>query len=108
MEFRIQNTYKLPEDLLRMKILSGARQKLFLLKYTTDDKLLDQYLKENFKTTLQLACLKILYNIKIYSNLSGELIVRIPNQKLDKLARLITYGNGVLIGSDILKYLFKI
>lgn len=37
------------------------------------------------------------------SDLNDNLIIRIKNPKLDKIASLITYGNGGIQGSRILR-----
>lgn len=70
----------------------------------TTEKLLDKYLQDNYQITLKYACYLIILNSTIEEQ-KDELVISLPpNKKLDKIARLITYGTGKLMGSRILPF----
>jgi hypothetical protein len=74
-----------------------------------DDRKMDEFLQENYKTNLRQICLKIISSAKYMADPSTKnVIVRIVPENLEKLARLITYGNGKINGSTILKNAFSI
>lgn len=65
--------------------------------------LLDRYLRQQYDTDLKNICVKLLLNLSFYKDNAGNSILLFKEQKYDKLARLITYGNGAIPGSNILK-----
>ena len=48
-------------------------------------------------------CIKLLLDFTFYKDDEGNLILMFKNQKYDTIASLITYGNGAILGSQILK-----
>jgi len=108
MTFRVKNPYKTPIDLLKMDFYAAARRTIILFPLKADEVKINNYLLNNYKITLKTLCLKILNNLQISNNSSGDLLIKIKNPDLDKLARLITYGNSELFGSKILKKAFII
>ena len=83
-----------------------ARRFIFLCKKSTNERVLDKYLTENYKLPLIVACLKIINNASYNINTNGDLIITIIDKKLDKLASIITFGTGKVKGSNILKMAF--
>ena len=63
--------------------------------------LLDGYLQKNYDVSLKHACYLIILNCHV-EEVKDSLIITLSNKKLDKLARLITYGTGKILGSRIL------
>ena len=67
------------------------------------EKALDKFLNDKYKISLHEACILLINNIKQTTNLSSNtLIITFKTNWLDKLASIITYGNGKLQGSNIL------
>jgi hypothetical protein len=52
-------------------------------------------------------CIKLLLSLTFHTNKDGDLILLFRDQKHDKIAQLITYGNGAIPGSQILKIALK-
>ena len=65
--------------------------------------LMDTYIQQQYKTSLKNLCVKLLLDLTFYEDDSGNLILLFKNPKSDAIARLITYGNGVISGSRILQ-----
>ena len=67
------------------------------------DTLMDQYIQQQYKTSLKNLCIKLLLSLTFYEDDTGNLVLLFKNPKSDALARLITYGNGAIPGSRILQ-----
>lgn len=67
------------------------------------DLVLDQYIQQRYDTSLKNMCVKLLLSLTFHKDDTGNLVLLFKDQKLDKIARLITYGNGAVPGSRILK-----
>ena len=91
---------------MKPKLKLTAFRRLNAFPINTTEKLLDQYLRENHQVTLKYACYLIILNCTVEEQ-RDELVITIANKKLDKLARLITYGTGRISGSRILPFLFN-
>jgi hypothetical protein len=57
--------------------------------------------------SLKNLCIKLLLSTTFYTDKEDNLVILFKNPKDDKLARLITYGNGVIHGSSILRDMFR-
>ena len=64
---------------------------------------MDNFIQQQYKTTLKDMCIKLLLNLTYYEDDTGNLILIFKNPHYDKIARLITYGNGAIPGSRILQ-----
>lgn len=107
MFFRVKSTSP-KSDLAIYRARRQARLRLTLFPMGVTETLLSRYLQENYNTNLKAACLNILLNAKYNLNLDQDLIITIPDPELNKIARIITYGNGKLLGSSILRDMWKI
>ena len=67
------------------------------------DTLMDNYIQQQYKTSLKNLCVKLLLDLTFYEDDSGNLVLLFKNPKSDAIARLITYGNGAIPGSRILQ-----
>ena len=105
MLFTVTNVENKKVEILRAKFY--ARQFVLLAKKGATEKLLDKYLIENYNIPLITACLRIIKNAKYQLNYQNEIIVTIPNKKLDEIASIISFGTGKLVGSRILNYAFE-
>ena len=91
---------------MRMRILLDARQVIFDHKITPGEQNLNRYLIEHYDADLRVAFIYLLSKCKFYKDLSNTITILFPEKEDDKLAALITYGNGLIKGSNLLKYAF--
>jgi hypothetical protein len=71
------------------------------------DLVLDQYIQQQYKTTLKDMCIKLLLSLTFHVDDKGDLILLFKDPTYDRLAQLVTYGNGALPGSKILQIALK-
>jgi hypothetical protein len=71
------------------------------------DLALNQYIQQQYKSSLKDMCIKLLLSLTFYKDDNGDLILLFKDLKYDKIAQLITYGNGVIPGSRILQMALK-
>lgn len=88
------------------KFKVNALHRLKAFPFNTTEKLLDVYLKENYKVTLNYACYLIILHCKV-EEIKDGLSVVLTDKWLNKIARLITYGTGRLCGSRILAFILN-
>lgn len=91
------------KDLIVHRAKRKARLQLALHNFGPSELLLSRHLQENYNITLRTACLNILNNTCYSLNFKQEIIVTIPDPKLNNLAKIITYGTGKVPGSHILQ-----
>jgi hypothetical protein len=103
MFFSIKNKRKLAIEQLRTTTLLNAYYIIQKYPLHASDLALDRYIQQQYKTSLKDLCVKLLLNMTFYEDKEGNLVLLFKNTKYDKLARLITYGNGAIPGSCILK-----
>ena len=103
----IYNSTDREPQLTKSKIVWRAYKIIITFPTRSSEKLLDSYLRETNKISLKQACLKILYAAKIAYDSSNTYIITFPTEELKKLAQLITYGTGKILGSSILQRAFK-
>jgi hypothetical protein len=107
MFFRVKSTSP-KADLAIYRTKKQARLALTLYQMGPTELLLSRFLQENYNLTLKAACLKILQNARYHLNIEQDLIITIPDTELNNIAKLITYGNGKLAGSKILREMWRI
>ena len=103
MFFTINNKKHLSTEQLKTDTLLNAYFIIQNYPLKATEQVLDQYIQQQYKTTLKNLCIQALLNLTHYTDDFGNLILIFKDIKYDKLARLITYGNGALPGSRILK-----
>jgi hypothetical protein len=103
MFFTIKNSRYMSTEQLRTNTILNAY--FIIQKYSlkASDELMDQYIQQQYKTSLKNLCIKLLLNLTFYEDDSGNLVLLFKNPKYDTIASLITYGNGAIPGSKILK-----
>lgn len=79
-----------------------ARRTILLYKFGSAEKQLDAYCKQTYNQPLKYVCFRLISNCSVNADSRGT-VITFKDDKLDRLARLITHGNGRLYGSDILK-----
>lgn len=107
MLYTIKNKHYLSTEQLRTSTLLKAYYLVQKYPLHASDLLLDQYIQQQYSTTLKNMCVKLLLNLTFYKDDSGNLVLLFKDPKCDKLARLITYGNGAIPGSQILQMALK-
>jgi hypothetical protein len=95
-------------DLVIYRAKRRARLTLALYPMGTTETLLSRYLEKQFGMSLQIACRRILANTVYVLNMRQEIIVTISDPNLNHIAKIITYGTGSLMGSNILRDMLTI
>ena len=103
MLFTIKNNYNMSIDHLRTNTMIDAYYIIEKYPMHASDLILDNYIRQQYKTSLKNLCIKLLLSLTFHVDNRGNLILLFKDQKHDKIARLITYGNGVIPGSRILQ-----
>ena len=107
MFFTIENKRYLSTEQLRTSTLLKAYYIVQKYPLHAADLLLDQYIQQQYDITLKNMCVKLLLNLTFYKNNSEGLVLLFKDSKYDQIARLITYGNGAIPGSQILQVALK-
>lgn len=103
MFFNIKAKPYLSTDQLRTNTLLDAYYVVQNYPLKASELLLDTYVQQQYNTSLKNLCIKLLLNTTFYKDNSGNLICLFKDPKYDAIARLITYGNGMIPGSKILQ-----
>ena len=107
MFFTLQNNKYLSPRQLRTSTLMSAYYIINSYPLRASDKILNDYLQMTYKTSLKNICIKLLLNISFLKDTDGNFVLLFKDPALDKLAQLITYGNGAIPGSKILQIALK-
>jgi hypothetical protein len=108
MLFIIKNTRKQRVQHLRTITLVGAYACIKHYKLHATEMMLDQFLQQQYGTSLKNMCIKLLLNLSFYEDDDGNLVLLFKNNYYDTIASLITYGNGAIPGSGILRQALKL
>ena len=103
MFFNIKNNHYLSTEQLRTNTLLNA---YFIIKnypMHASDLALDQFIQQQYKVSLKDLCIKLLLSLTFHKDAEGNLILLFKDSNYDKVARLITYGNGAIPGSKLLQ-----
>ena len=103
MFFTVKNKPYLNTEQLRVDALLNAYYIIENYPLKASEMLMDQFILQKYKMSLKDLCVKLLLNITFYENAEGDLILMFKNQEYDKIAQLITYGNGAVPGCKILQ-----
>lgn len=104
MFFTLQNKKYLSTEQLRTNTLLNA---YFIIKnypLRASEQILDLYIQQQYKMSLKNMCIQLLLNLTYYKDDADNLILLFKNPKHDRIAQLITYGNGAIPGSKILQH----
>lgn len=71
--------------------------------FKANDLLMNQFIEQKYEISLRELCIKLLFNLTFFKNKNGNLVASFKDPRYDKLARLVTYGDGLHFGSPILK-----
>lgn len=76
-------------------------------KLTNQERILDKYLQKKFGYGLIAACMYVCANATYQRNFDGSIVIILKNKTINELAKLITFGNGVVLGTQLLKQVFQ-
>ena len=107
MFFTINNLKYMSTEHLRTSTLLKAYYIIQKYPMYATEQLMDQYIQQQYDTTLKNMCIKLLLNLTFYKDDTDNLVLIFKDPKYDKIARLITYGNGAIPGSKILQKALK-
>lgn len=103
MFFIIKNKRYLSSTHLKSEVLIKAYYLLKQYKLGAQELAIDRLIQQQYGLTLKDMCVQLLFDLSFYKNNKGDLILMFKSQKSNKIARLITYGNGAIPGSRILQ-----
>ena len=107
MFFVIKNKKYLSASQLKTDTVLNA---YFIIKnypLKASDIAIEHYIKQQYDLSLKDMCVKLLLNLTHYEDEAGDLVLMFKDPRLDRLAQLVTYGNGALPGSRILQSALK-
>jgi hypothetical protein len=107
MLFTINNKLFISTEQLRTDTLLTAYYLIKNYPLHASDLILDQYIQQQYDTSLKNMCIKLLLSLTFHKDDKNNLVLLFKDPKYDKIARLITYGNGAIPGSNILKIALK-
>ena len=107
MFFTIKNKKYLSTEQLRTSTLLKAFYIIQKYPLHATEQALDKFIQEQYGTTLKNMCVKLLLGLTLHEDTSGNLVFMFNNPEYDKIARIITYGTGALLGSPIIKAALK-
>ena len=103
MIFTIKNRRYQSIDQLRTSALLKGYYIIQKYPLLASEQILDNFIQQQHKCSLKDLCVKLLLNISFYEDEEGNLVLLFKDIKYDRLASLITYGNGAIPGSKILQ-----
>lgn len=103
MFFRIKPNKFLSSSQLKTDTLLHAYHIIDNYPLNASDTILDNYLQQQYNNNLKNLCVKLLLNVTFFKDEEENLILMFKDPALDRLAQLITYGNGAIHGSRILQ-----
>ena len=107
MFFTIPNDKFLSTEQLRTDTLLNAYFIIQQYPLKASEQLLERYIQQQYKISLKNMCIQLLLNLTFSEDNMGNLVLLFKDYKYDKIAQLITYGNGVILGSKILQIALK-
>jgi len=103
MFFTIKNKRKQSTEQLRTDTLLAAYFVIKNYPIHASDLMLDRFIQQQYKVSLKDMCIKLLLSLTFSMDSKNNLILLFKDPRYDKIARLITYGNGAIPGSKILQ-----
>jgi hypothetical protein len=92
-------------DVAKYKLKKIAHKYIAFYVITANDLALEKLLKKTQNFDLKTVCYNLIKNMSFSTDVEN-IIIKFKNQDDDKLARLITYGDGKVNGSNILRDIF--
>jgi hypothetical protein len=103
MLFTIPNKRYMSVEQLRTSTMLSAYYVIKSYPMRATDIMLDNYIQQQYNASLKNMCIKLLLSLTFHEDTQGNLVLLFKDSKYDKLAQLITYGNGAIPGSRILQ-----
>jgi hypothetical protein len=101
MLFRITLNNSAMNQMLATRNILIAKNMILLYPFGASERILDTYLRQNFKLGLRECCLTILFKLNRSSS-GNEVLYTLTEDYWDTIAQLITCGVGEIPGSRIL------
>lgn len=95
--------FNVPVEVSKARFYSNAFFIIRAYPMHSQELLLDAYLQQHYKKSLKSLCTELLSSCTLHQKEKSFLILY-KNPEHDKLAQLITYGNALVGGSNILQY----
>ena len=103
MLFIIKNNHCMSTEQLRTSTLLDAYYIISNYPMRAADLRLEQYIQQQYGTSLKNMCVKLLLSLTFHKDNEGNILLLFKDRKYDKIAQIITYGNGAIPGSRILQ-----
>lgn len=103
MFFRFKGHGNTSKDFLKTDMYLTACYIVQNYPIRSSEQSLELYIKQNYRMSLKDMCLNLLTQLTINETEDAELVLIFNDPELDAIARIITYGNGVVPGSRILQ-----
>lgn len=100
----IENTHHYSKTYLKSKIKRTAKHAILLTSFGASEVALNEYMLKKYNKTLKVICIDLVLRSEISADPDDNFILRFKTKADDTLAALITYGNGKLQGSKILRH----
>jgi hypothetical protein len=108
MLFHVQSKKALSKTVFYNYSIKQAYFNIYCYKFHASELELDNYLLAKYQIGLRAMCLKLLRKLQVTQPSSTELLYTFLDPEDDKMARLITYGDGYMQGSTILLDAFEV
>lgn len=102
MQFRIQSRLPLSKVLFYNLCIRDAKASIVRFKMYANELIIDSFLKKHYSKGLKPICLQLVDKLIPNQISDNELLFTFVDEEADQIARLITYGDGQMLGSKIL------
>jgi len=100
----INSSKYMPAGLISLKLKKLAKYRIYNRGLSGADHKVNTYCKNTYGHSLKETCLYLINNLKVLQTHDENKYTCIfPDKSLDKIAHIITYGNGEFLGSKILQ-----
>lgn len=93
-------------SIFKTELKQRAKARVFSYNFGPTELLLENYIQTHYNIKLKQMCFLIIDGLKIDASTADEVIVYFTNEAQEKIARIITFGTGKLLGSRILTKAF--
>ena len=106
MYFIIKNKYNWADNYFKAKIIRAAIRRIRTYKIGSVELALNEYFIKKHHITLKKLCTSLITDLKFYKSSTDEYILKFKTKEIGDLATFITFGDGNIQGSKILKVAF--
>lgn len=106
MRFKTTNKQQYGPNYFKAKLLQQAKIRILAYRIGPTELKLDAYLKKQCEAGLKAVCLFLASRAQVDSTDPENVIIFFNNPLYEQMAKLITFGTGVVLGSHILTQAF--